>query len=616
MRSSGVRGEGGLSFSDRTRRFFTAKRTWGVLAAAALLGTGMVMPAASFADSASGCDFAPNGTTASCVGPLTGSTFAGGDGNLLTSPTTFGTSDWQNLNTAGLVNVGIDQPSGTGDNSFGQGTKEDNPAVTVVSGSIPPNKSDLTRFYESSETVSGQTFLYLAWERTNVLGNANMDFEIDQKATTGFTGSFTGPITLNRSPGDMLVTYDFTNGGGRPVIGLDRWLVSATNPVVPGFATNTCLSSNTFPCWGDNVNTQAGTLSAQAAEGAVNNVDSVTDPIQQPSASLPASTFGEAALNLTAAGVFGTNTCSTFATTFLKSRSSSSFTSEVKDFVAPVPTQISNCGSVTIIKHTDPRGINQNFSYTSNLAGGQLTCTQSTPTSFTLNDNGNTSSDSSGNTQSCTNVPVGSYTVTEGAEPTGFTLESLKCTPGGQQDAGNPAQADITVTADSNVTCVFTNQQQLGALQINKVSSKTSKPLAGATFSITGPNNYSNSVTTDASGSICVGNLPFGTYTVTETAAPKGYVIDDSTSHSEVVNTNSTCSTPSVTDTFSDTPVSDIQVNFKDGGSGATSATISCDNTTGSSDTTTAVGWDKTLTVTGVHVSGLTTITCTIVIDP
>src|SRR6266581_3499691 len=164
----------------------------------------------SAADNATGCDFAANGSTPSCSGPLTGSTFAGGDGNLLTSPTNFGTTDWQNV--AGL-NEGIDLPSGSGDNAFGQGTKEDNPAVTVVSGSIPPNKSDLTRFYEASEVGSnGHNFLYLAWERSNVLGSANMDFEINQALTPGLGSP--GPHTIIRTAGDLLVTFDFNNGGG------------------------------------------------------------------------------------------------------------------------------------------------------------------------------------------------------------------------------------------------------------------------------------------------------------------------------------------------------------------------------------------------------------------
>src|SRR5215470_1367257 len=99
-----------------------------MLAAAVVLGTGIAIPAASFAENPSGCDFAATGTTESCSGPLTGSTFAGGDGNLVASPPAFGSTDWENV--AGL-NPAFDLPSGQGDNSFGQGTKEDNPAVSV-----------------------------------------------------------------------------------------------------------------------------------------------------------------------------------------------------------------------------------------------------------------------------------------------------------------------------------------------------------------------------------------------------------------------------------------------------------------------------------------------------
>src|SRR6266516_7920309 len=217
MSKTDLHGDGTIP-PHRTRRFLRG-RTWGVLAAAVVLGTGIAIPAASFADNPSGCDFAATGTTESCSGPLSGSTFAGGDGNLATSPTTFGTTDWQNV--AGL-NAGIDLASGSGDNAFGQGTKEDSPNVTVVSGSIPPQKSDLTRFYEASEFANNSNFLYLAWERTNNLGSANMDFEINQKTQPDLTT--TGAKTLNRTAGDLLVVFDFTNGGGRPTLELLRWL--------------------------------------------------------------------------------------------------------------------------------------------------------------------------------------------------------------------------------------------------------------------------------------------------------------------------------------------------------------------------------------------------------
>jgi len=566
-------------------------------------------PPVTLADLAGGCDFAATGSTPSCLGPLSGSTFAGGDGNLLTSPTTFGTTDWQNA-PAPLA-AGIDVASGSSDNSFGQGTKEDNPNVTVVTGSIPPNKSDLIRFYEASEFASGSNFLYLAWERTNVLGNANMDFEISQNATAGFNGSTTGPVTLNRTAGDLLVTYDFANGGGRPILGLNRWLLTATNPSVTGFSPNVCLSSNSFPCWGDHV-----TLNATNSEGAVNNLDAVTDPIPPPAIgrSVAALTFGETAINLTAAGVFPPNVCSALGSIFLKSRASSAFTSEVKDFVAPVPIQITNCGEVKIIKHTDPGGIDQNFSYTSGVTGTVNNTTNACPGTYSLNDAHTNSLD-------CVDVPVGTYAVIEGAEPLGFVLKSLSCTAtsgsSGAQDGTNKFQANITVAAGGTVTCTYVNQQQLGAIEISKLSSKAAAtPLAGAEFSITGANGYSATVTTGADGTACVDNLLFGDYVVTETKAPNGYNIDNSSGVTKTVNTNAKCSDASgqLLYSFTDTPLTDLTITVTTEVTGGTSSTITCVSTsnTGIGNSPQSGG---TATVTA---NGLTPgiYTCTVVVDP
>ncbi len=295
--------------------FIRGRQRWLVLTAVGALLAAFAFPSNGFADNASGCDFAATGTTESCLPPLTGSTFAGGDDNLLTSPTNFGTTDWQNV--AGR-NAGIEQFSGTKDDAFGQGTKEDNASVSVVNGSIPPNKSDLTRFYEASEFSSGSNFLYLAWERTNVLGSANMDFEINQLTSNLSPGH----DIINRTAGDLLVTFDFNNGGGRPALGLLFWVTSGS--------TSQCFASNSLPCWGNHLN-----LNSSNSIGAVNNLDAVTDPIAN--TSLAALTFGETAINLTAAGVFPSGTCEAFGSVFLKSRASASFTAEVKDFVAPVP---------------------------------------------------------------------------------------------------------------------------------------------------------------------------------------------------------------------------------------------------------------------------------------
>src|SRR5437879_1564660 len=47
--------------------------------------------------------------------------------------------DWANVTESRRT----DLPTGTSDDSFGQGTKEDAPIPTVIAGSIPNNKSDL-----------------------------------------------------------------------------------------------------------------------------------------------------------------------------------------------------------------------------------------------------------------------------------------------------------------------------------------------------------------------------------------------------------------------------------------------------------------------------------------
>ena len=49
----------------------------------------------------------------------------------------------------------------------------------------------------------------------------------------------------------------------------------------------------------------------------------------------------------------------------LKSRSSDAFNSQLKDFIRPIPVNISNCGQVIIRKETDPDGATDLFNFTS-----------------------------------------------------------------------------------------------------------------------------------------------------------------------------------------------------------------------------------------------------------
>ena len=190
--------------------------------------------------------------------------------------------------------------------------------------------------------------------------------------------------------------------------------------------------------------------------------------------------------------------------------------------------------------------------------------------------------------------------------------------------------ATVFVGGLSGGTSTASVTVQCGALKILKQSTKTGNPLvanAGATFSVTGPGGYSVSVEDNGTGSldedttvgqICISGIAPGSYTVNETAAPTGY---GDASQSDVVITvaNGTdCGTnqpaAGATATFTNPPLYDLQVNFRDGGSGETSVTsITCTNT-GTPDTTPATDWDASNTYLGE--SAPETVVCTIVVDP
>jgi hypothetical protein len=424
-------------------------------------------------------------TATSASANLSGSNFESNDGNLIVN--TAGNTDW--INAPNRVR-GDDLPSGGSDNSFGQGSKEDDPAVTVVTGSIPPQKSDLTRFYVANEFAANTNFLYLAWERSNVLGSANMDFEINKLAQPNLTT--TGSKTLNRSAGDLLITFDF-GGSGSPVLGLLKWVTAG--------ASSQCFSSNSLPCWGNRVDLSA----AGFADGAVNNV-TVNDPIAN--VSLPAGTFGEAAVNLNAAGVFPAGTCTAFGSAFLKSRSSASFPAEVKDFVAPQPVDIRNCGKIVIHKVTQNGDATFGYTTTGGLA----------PATFNL---------SNGGTQTYNDVFPGSYSVTESTLPAEWTFVSLTCTASGPGTSASTSSttASITMGAEGLVDCIYTNKTRVQPSIATTLSADTievggtvhdSATLSGATADAGGTVTYT--VYTD---SACLtGAQNAGTKTVTNGVVP------------------------------------------------------------------------------------------------
>jgi Prealbumin-like fold domain len=505
-----------------------------------------------------------------------------------------GVEDWQNT---------------TSDSGFAGGTKQDDDCASVITAKAP-NKDDLKRIYLSTKTVGGHVYLNLAWDRipqNTTSASAHIGFEFNQGTTACPAGS---DGLVRRTAGDMLIVYDF-EGGGNPVLTLRRWVTSGACEV----------GSDSPPCWGPATNLTAGGF----AEGAVNTGGSVLDQLAPPALSsatggsvnetLGPSEFGEAGIDLTAAGVFNSTTCAGFGKVYAVSRSSgSSAQAQMKDLVGPANFSLNNCGTVTIIKHTNPGGIDQDFGFTSTLAGTQMTCTADTsPASFTLNDAGT-------DTETCTNVPIGSYIATEGADPAGFDFNDVTCEVTGSgtgvQDGTIEKQVNIGINAGGDtVTCTYVNDQVLGAIQVTKTRKHAADgsgnhPHAGVSFTVNGVTKQ-----TDANGVACFDGLAFATYTVHETV-PTGYAGEGD--KSVTVDNSATCAaTPfgGETVTFHNTPLTNITASVDSQVDGGTASTITCVDSDGNTVASGATGANGDGSATGSNLEP-DTYTCTLVVDP
>ncbi|MGI6108547.1 MAG: SpaH/EbpB family LPXTG-anchored major pilin [Eubacteriaceae bacterium] len=86
------------------------------------------------------------------------------------------------------------------------------------------------------------------------------------------------------------------------------------------------------------------------------------------------------------------------------------------------------------------------------------------------------------------------------------------------------------------ITAFDTADVTTGNLTINKTG-KAGAALEGVTFTITGPNNYSQTAVTDANGKIVLDGLGDGEYTVKETKTVEGYVINPTEQKATIAGT-------------------------------------------------------------------------------
>lgn len=502
-----------------------------------------------------------------------------------------GSLDWANVTESRAV----DRPTGSTDDSYQGGVKEDTSCPGETTGSIPNNKSDLRTFhvYREAASAGNQGFLNLGWSRvTDPSGTTLMDFEFNQSSTNCASGP-----NKQRTTGDLLIEYTIDQGGARASITGRTWTGSEWGPPADLDVPSAVCGGN--PCAAGTINSSP--IPAADSDGIIST------------GSLAPRTFGEAQIDIRY--FFQSGSCTSFGSAMLKSRSSDAFTSQLKDFIRPVGINISNCGQVIIRKETIPDGATAVFGYTKSFGTDPATTN-----TFNLSD---------GQNKSYTNVLFGSgYTVDETTLPPNWAFVSVDCSAStGVTPTFSGSQVTFAIDAPTDVLdCTYTNQLQLGALKILKNSTKggaVANP--GAVFS------YDSATVTDNGagdedpdvGEVCVSGLTIGDYTVNEVSPPPGYGDATQTDVSVTVVTGTNCTdnqpTGAAVATFTNAPLADIQVSFRDGGSGETSLVgdITCTNTGVDPNRTAATDWDESATYSGIKIDpSPRTITCTIVIDP
>ena len=435
---------------------------------------------------------------------LTGTTFEAGDGNLTVQG---GETDWA---TPALANFNSmnDLPTGSGDDSFGQGSKEDTAVPKVVDGSIPNNKSDLSRFYTASEHVAtpapdGSEMFYFAWERVqDPSGTTNMDIELNQSDTLSSNG-----VTPVRTAGDVLFKFDLAQGGTHPVLGYHLWTGSA---------------------WDQPAHSLGGNFEASINTGAI------TDPIA--GVPLTARTFGEAAINLTGAGLVTPGGCNGFASAYIKSRSSDSFSAALKDFVAPQGISLNPCGDVSVTKSTSDDSSPAGAVFTL-YTGAVVDVTKIVGTCTTIADG-----TCPVTTGAFSNIPAGQYTIDETTVPPTYTKDSS-------------LPETFTLAAGGSQALSYENVRVPGSVEITKVDD-AGVPVDNAVFKIYSPAGITAGVPTGAEVGTCttlnglsctIANVLPGTYTIDETTVPTGFA-KDSTLPKSITVTSGAATQVSVTD--------------------------------------------------------------------
>ncbi|MET0972219.1 MAG: hypothetical protein ABWY95_02245, partial [Thermoleophilaceae bacterium] len=283
------------------------------LLGAALLGVLLAVPAAS----AAVLTPTPN--------PLPGSSFQGADGNQDDAAASI---DWQTLQAQGRVQHSPD-PNAE-DSAFDGGSKEDEPGewdFTTEAGGVDPGKSNIRDAWSSVDQPGSRTFLYLGFTREEANGTTFLTFELNRDGRLWDNGKARVPC---RTTGDILVSYE-AKGNDVEVV-LKRWVTQAPDP-----ATSCARTGRLEPLASFTPNVDA--------QGAVNAAAIASRLPGAYEGTVPEERFGEAALDLERLLSDVDDGCFAFTSVWMHSRSSTSESSNMQDYVAPQKADVRNCAA-------------------------------------------------------------------------------------------------------------------------------------------------------------------------------------------------------------------------------------------------------------------------------
>lgn len=258
--------------------------------------------------------------------PLPGSTFQAADGDQTPAPPL---TDWETRQAAGEV-VHAPDPNDA-DSAFKGGSKEDKPGdwdLTTEKGGVNPAKDNIRDAWASVDQPGGRTFAYLAYAREKENGTTFVTFELNRDSRVWNNGRAQIPC---RRTGDVLISFE--PQGNRASVVVSRWKTTATDAGT-GCATKGSLTDAT------------GLADGVDVQGAANTTDIPNSLPGAYGATIPKGRFGETGIDLAAVleDAFG-DRCMAYTSVWMHSRSSTSESSNMQDYVAPRPLDARTCAA-------------------------------------------------------------------------------------------------------------------------------------------------------------------------------------------------------------------------------------------------------------------------------